>query len=50
MGGNDNLWISLKRHYILFKDRKIFQVSGHKHSKHILFFRVSLGYLNLKLF
>ena len=50
MGGNDNLWISLKSHYILFKDRKIFQVSAHAHSKHILFFRLFLGYLNLKLF
>ena len=34
---------------ILFKARKRIQVSGHIHSKHILFFRVFLGYLNLNL-
>ena len=34
----------------LFKSRKKIPVSGHVHSKHIFFFRVSFGYLNLKLF
>ena len=35
---------------ILFKTRKRIQISGHIHFERILFFRVSLGYLNLKLF
>ena len=35
------------RKWIPFKARKRIQVSGPIHSKHILFFRVSLGSLNL---
>ena len=38
------------RKRILFKARKRIQVSGHIHFEHILFFRVSPGYLNLKVF
>ena len=38
------------RKEILFKARKIIQVSGHMHLEHTLFFRVSPGYLNLKIF
>ena len=44
------LFPKTSRKRILFKARKRIQVSGHIHSKHILFFRVFLGYLNLKLF
>ena len=36
--------------WILFKAKKRIQVLGHIHCKRILFFRVSLGYLNFKLF
>ena len=36
------------RKWILLKARKRIQVSGHIHFEHILFFRVSSGYLNLK--
>ena len=36
--------------WILFKARERIQVSGHTHSKHTLFFRVFLEYLNLKVF
>ena len=38
------------RKKILFKARKRIQVSGHIHFEHVLFFRVSPGYLNLKVF
>ena len=38
------------RKKILFKARKRIQVSGHIHFEHVLFFRVSPGYLNLKAF
>ena len=44
------LFLKSRRKCILFKARKRIQVSGHIHSKHILFFRVSLGYLILELF
>ena len=38
------------RKIILFKARKRIQISGHIHFENILFFRVSHGYLNLKVF
>ena len=38
------------RKLILFKARKRIQVSCHIHFEHILFSRVSHGYLNLKVF
>ena len=38
------------RKKILFKARKRIQVSGHIHFEHVLLFRVSPGYLNLKAF
>ena len=38
------------RKKILFKARKRIQVSGHIHFEHVLFFRVSPEYMNLKLF
>ena len=38
------------RKLILFKARKRIQVSGHVHFEHILFYRVSPGYLNFKVF
>ena len=38
------------RKSILFKARKRIQVSHHIHFEHFLFFRVSLGHLNPKLF
>ena len=37
------------RKSIFFKARKRIQVSGHIYFEHILFFRVSPGYLNLKV-
>ena len=36
--------------WILFKARKRIHVSGHINFEHILFFRGSPGYLDLKLF
>ena len=44
------LFPKTSRTWILFKARKRIQVSGHILSKHILFFGVFLGHLNLKLF
>ena len=38
------------RKWIYFKARKRIQAAGHIHFEHILFFRVSPRYLNLKIF
>ena len=38
------------RKRIMFKARKRIQVSGHTHFEHILFFRVTRRYSDLKLF
>ena len=43
------LFPKTSRKRILFKARKRIQVSGQIHFEHILFFRVSPGYLNLKV-
>ena len=43
------LFSKTRRKLMLFKVRETTQVSGHIHFEHILFFRISPGYLNLKL-
>ena len=44
------LFSKTRRKLILFKARKRVQVLGRIHSKHLLFLKVSIGDLNLKLF